>query len=72
VIEKIKYLKNLDYVKSNENRIDMLNDLDNLRIKLLSRLDQYLKHKILKRGITSIKLHTPDFIHNTHLRKFKD
>jgi hypothetical protein len=49
-MKKLKINKDLD-----ENEIEVYDDLDNLRARILSRLDQYLKSQIMRRGITVLQ-----------------
>lgn len=46
----------MQYVKlSNDDEIEIIDDLEFLKDKLLKRMDQYLKSQIKKRGITIIE-----------------
>ena len=56
VIERIKLLKaNGDADFSDDECLELLEDLECCKVDLLSRMDQYLKMQIQKRGITLIQ-----------------
>jgi len=56
VIERIKVLKaNGDADFSDDESLELLEDLECCKVDLLSRMDQYLKMQIQKRGITVIQ-----------------
>jgi hypothetical protein len=71
IVDKLIELKDKDYYLEKESGIDLFNDLDYLRVSLLSRLDPFLRVQIQKRAINKIKKYIQVFIQNMNLKTLK-